>query len=121
MDIQAKEALIAEIEQFKEEALKTYIVECWAKSYTNTDPFGYVIFENENNKVWWMKTQAYQLWQMWQAAKAQVVLGVVTVGNELQSWVAVNSFSADDGEGVLPVIDANAIAAKIEELTGANQ
>ena len=45
---------------------------------------------------------------------------VIDVGNELQSWVAVNSFSADDGDGVLPVVDANAIAEKIEELTGAN-
>ena len=54
-------------------------------------------------------------------AKAQAVPEVITIGNELQSWVAVNSFSADDGEGVLPVVDANAIAEKIEELTGANQ
>ena len=56
----------------------------------------------------------------WQAAKAQAVPEVKDIGNELQSWVAVNSFSADDGDGVLPVVDANAIAEKIEELTGAN-
>lgn len=56
-----------------------------------------------------------------QAAKAQAVPEAISIGNELQSWVAVNSFSADDGEGVLPVVDANAIAEKIEELTGANQ
>ncbi len=55
-----------------------------------------------------------------QAAKAKAVPKVIDVGNELQSWVAVNSFSADDGDGVLPVVDANAIAEKIEELTGAN-
>ena len=59
-------------------------------------------------------------WVVWQAAKAQAVPKVIDVGNELQSWVAVNSFSADDGDGVLPVVDANAIAEKIEELTGAN-
>ena len=53
-------------------------------------------------------------------AKAKAVPKVIDVGNELQSWVAVNSFSADDGDGVLPVVDANAIAEKIEELTGAN-
>ncbi|MBF4456139.1 hypothetical protein IRT38_12300 [Acinetobacter sp. SK-43] len=71
MDIQKeREVLIAEIERFKEEAMKSYVVSCWAESYTNTDPFGYVILENENNKVWWLKTQAYQLWEMWQAAKA---------------------------------------------------
>ena len=57
---------------------------------------------------------------MVEAAKAQAVPKVIDVGNELQSWVAVNSFSADDGDGVLPVVDANAIAEKIEELTGAN-
>ena len=57
----------------------------------------------------------------WQAAKAQSVPEAISIGNELQSWVAVNSFSADDGEGVLPVVDANAIAEKIEELTGASQ
>ena len=59
-------------------------------------------------------------WWVWQA-KAQAVPEAISIGNELQSWVAVNSFSADDGEGVLPVVDANAIAEKIEELTGANQ
>ena len=59
-------------------------------------------------------------WRIWKAAKAQAVPKVIDVGNELQSWVAVNSFSADDGDGVLPVVDANAIAEKIEELTGAN-
>ena len=53
--------------------------------------------------------------------KAQAVPGVINIGNELQSWVAVNSFSADDGEGVLPVVDANALAEVIEKLTGANQ
>lgn len=119
MDIQTKEALIAEIERFKTESLKTHIVKVWAESYTNTDAFDYVILEKENNKIWWMKAQAYQLWKMWKAA--QVVPEVVTSGDELQSWVAVNSFSADDGEGVLPVVDANALAEKIEELTGANQ
>jgi len=119
MDIQTKEALIAEIERFKTESLKTHIVKVWAESYTNTDAFDYVILEKENNKIWWMKAQAYQLWKMWKAA--QVVPEVVTIGDELQSWVAVNSFSADDGEGVLPVVDANALAEKIEELTGANQ
>ena len=56
-----------------------------------------------------------------QDAKAQAVPEAITIGNELQSWVAVNSFSADDGEGVLPVVDANTIAEKIEELTGASQ
>ena len=72
MDIK-EEVLIAEIERFKEEVMKSYVVSRWAESYTNTDPFGYVILKNENNKVWWLKTQAYQLWEAWLAAKAQAV------------------------------------------------
>lgn len=71
MDIQSKDAVIAEIEQFKEEALKMYIVEVLADSYTNTNLFDYAILENKNNKVWWMKTQAYQLWKFWKKAKSQ--------------------------------------------------
>ena len=56
-----------------------------------------------------------------QAATAQAVPEVINVGNELQSWVAVWSFRAkNDGEDYV-VVDANALAEKIEELTGANQ
>lgn len=52
--------------------------------------------------------------------KAQTVPEVITIGNELQSWVAVWSFSAkNDGEDYV-VVDANLLAAKIEKLTGAN-
>ena len=69
----------------------------------------------------YLNSKTQEAWEAWQAAKAQAVPEAISIGNELQSWVAVNSFSADDGEGVLPVVDANAIAEKIEELTGANQ
>lgn len=75
---------------------------------TNGDQYLY-------DEVTWM-------WDCWiERAKAQAVPEVVAIGGELQSWVAVHSFAADDGEGMLPVIDANAIAEKIEELTGASQ
>ena len=74
MDMQKeREALIAEIEVFKAEMLKSYVIKAWADSYVNTDPFSYTIFEDENNKIWWMKAQAYELWQMWQSAKSQSV------------------------------------------------
>ena len=54
-------------------------------------------------------------------AKAQAVPEVITIGNELQSWVAVWSFSAkNDGEDYV-VVDANLLAEKIEGLTGASQ
>lgn len=59
-------------------------------------------------------------WEAWQAAKAQAVPEVITIGNELQSWVAVWSFRAkNDGEDYV-VVDANLLAEKIEKLTGAN-
>lgn len=69
MENKELEILKAEIERFKTESLKTHIVKVWAESYTNSDPFCYAILEKENNKVWWMKTQAYELWKMWQSAK----------------------------------------------------
>lgn len=60
-------------------------------------------------------------WLAWQArAKTQAVPEVITIGNELQSWVAVWSFRAkNDGEDYV-VVDANLLAEKIEKLTGAN-
>lgn len=62
-------------------------------------------------------------WAMWlrakRDAKAQAVPEVITIGNELQSWVAVWSFMAkNDGEDYV-VVDANLLAKKIEKLTGA--
>lgn len=66
-----REALITEIDHFINEAKKSYIVERWAVSYENSNPFSHTI--NDKNEVWWMKAQAHQLWQFWQAAKAQAV------------------------------------------------
>ncbi len=65
MDIQTKEALIAEIERFKEEALKMHIVQVLADSYTNTNLFDYNI--DSDGSVIWYKAQARQLWDFWQA------------------------------------------------------
>ncbi|WP_216071465.1 hypothetical protein [Acinetobacter haemolyticus] len=62
-----REALIAEIDHFINEAKKSYIVERWAVSYENSDPFSHTI--NDKNEVWWMKAQARQLWQFWKSAK----------------------------------------------------
>ncbi|MDY6551423.1 hypothetical protein [Acinetobacter faecalis] len=61
------------------------------------------------------------LWEAWQAAKSQAVPEVITIGNELQSWVAVWSFSAKNEDEDYVVVDANLLAEKIEGLTGANQ
>ena len=77
-----REALVAEIELFIAKAMKAYVVESWADSYQNTSPFAHVI--NDRNEVWWMKTQAHQLWQFWQAAKAKAVQeGFVSVEDKL--------------------------------------
>lgn len=63
------EQLKAEIEQFKTEAMKMHVVQVWAESYKNSDPFGYVITEAIG--VFWVKEQARQLWQFWQSTKEQ--------------------------------------------------
>ena len=69
-DIERK-ALITEIDHFINEAKKSYIVERWAVSYENSNPFSHTI--NDKNEVWWMKAQARQLWEFWQAAKAHAI------------------------------------------------
>lgn len=56
-----------------------------------------------------------------QAAKAQAVPEVISIGSELQSWVAVNSFGVEDAVGNLAIVDANELAELIEKLTGASQ
>ena len=90
MDIQKeREVLIAEIEKFKEEAMKSYVVSRWAESYVNTDPFGYVFIEG--NKPWWMKTQAHQLWCFWQSSKAEIGL----------RWIDINERVPEQGQKVL--------------------
>ena len=53
--------------------------------------------------------------------EAQAVPEVISIGSELQSWVAVNSFAASDAVGDFPIVDANELAEVIEKLTGASQ
>lgn len=79
MDIQKeREALIAELEQFKREALKSHIVKVWAETYKN-DPFGYLV--KENGSILWSSIQAFQLWRFWQAAKAQAAEKIEALQN----------------------------------------
>lgn len=68
MGIQKNEALVAEIEQFKEQALKMHIVQVLADTYKNTNLFDYNL--DSDGSVIWYKAQARQLWDFWQA-KAQ--------------------------------------------------
>lgn len=87
MDIEKeREALIAEIEVFKAEMLKSYVIKAWADSYVNTDPFSYAIFEDENNKIWWMKAQTHEFWRIWQAAKAIPEGFVVVPRKSIEHW-----------------------------------
>lgn len=66
MDIKKNEVLIAELEQFKKEALKSHIVKVWAETYKN-DPFGYLIKDNGN--ILWSSIQAFQLWRFWKSGQ----------------------------------------------------
>lgn len=79
MDIQKKEVLIAEIEKFKEEALKMHIVQVLADTYTNTSLFDFNI--DSDGSVIWYRDQARQLWDFWQTSKTQVPEGFVLVDN----------------------------------------
>ena len=114
MDIKNKEALIAEIEQFKEEALKMHIVQVLADTYERSSLFDHNI--NADGSVIWFKTQARQLWDFWQAAKAQAVQeGFVLVPKEMPKsfdeglYVYSNSISIVDecSEGFIPMSDIN--------------
>ena len=69
MDINKERVeLIAEIELFKTEAMKMHFVQTWAETY-KTDPFGHTV--DDVCEVFWLKAQAYQLWEFWKAAKQQ--------------------------------------------------
>ena len=58
--------------------------------------------------------QTNWMWQMWLSAKAQAVPEGF---GDIQSWIAVNSFSALDASIVdFPVVDANELAEFIDSL-----
>lgn len=117
MNTQNKEALIAEIERFKAEALKMHIVQVLADTYTNTDLFDYNL--DSDGSVIWYKAQARQLWEFWKT-KPQATPELVAVGNELQSWIAGWSFKVSHDRHDYIVVEANLLAERIEKLTGAN-
>ncbi len=64
-----REALVAQIEEFKKDAMELWFVPDLAESYKNMDMFSYSIVEN--NEVFFMREQARQLWIFWNKAKAQ--------------------------------------------------
>lgn len=66
-----REALVAQIEEFKKDAMELWFVPDLAESYKNMDLFSYSIVEN--NEVFFMREQARQLWSFWNKAKAQAV------------------------------------------------
>lgn len=96
MDVQTKEALITEINNFKKEALKMHIVEVLANTYERSSLFDYNI--DSDGSVIWYKAQARQLWDFWQVAKAQAVpKGYVLVpkllSDELADELASDAFN----------------------------
>ncbi|HIE0694935.1 TPA: hypothetical protein ACXJM5_003710, partial [Acinetobacter baumannii] len=58
-----REALVAQIEEFKKDAMELWFVPDLAESYKNMDLFSYSIVEN--NEVFFMREQARQLWSFW--------------------------------------------------------
>ncbi|MFA2923366.1 hypothetical protein KWE08_05350 [Acinetobacter pittii] len=66
-----KEALIAEIEEFKKECMELWFVPDLSDSYKNMDLFSYSIVAK--NEVFFMREQARQLWAFWNKAKAKAV------------------------------------------------
>lgn len=89
MEIQTKEALITEINNFKKEALKMHIVEVLANTYEHSSLFDCNI--DVDGSVIWYKAQARQLWDFWKAAKAQTV----------PEWISLNAKEPPLGTMVL--------------------
>lgn len=112
-----REALVAEIELFIAEAMKAYVVERWADSYQNTEPFAYTI--DDKNEIWWMKTQAHQLWQFWKTAKAHAVPQlegcVVVPRDQTEDWYLDPDehmwWEADGIDGTLCYLNIGEVAA----------
>ncbi|WP_228736912.1 hypothetical protein [Acinetobacter pittii] len=71
MTLNEREALVAQIEEFKKDAMELWFVPDLAASYKKMDMFSYSIVEN--NEVFFMREQARQLWTFWNKAKAQAV------------------------------------------------
>ena len=80
MTLNEREAIVAQIEEFKKDAMELWFVPELAASYKNMDMFSYSIVEN--NEIFFMREQARQLWSFWNKAKAQAVpkVPVLTFG-----------------------------------------
>ncbi|MBU3094083.1 DUF551 domain-containing protein [Acinetobacter baumannii] len=87
-----REALVAQIEEFKKDAMELWFVPDLAESYKNMDLFSYSIVEN--NEVFFMREQARQLWSFWNKAKAQAV----------PEWISVDDKWPEYGQSILVVI-----------------
>ncbi|WP_228200080.1 hypothetical protein [Acinetobacter baumannii] len=71
MTLNEREAIVAQIEEFKKDAMELWFVPELAASYQNMDMFSYSIVGN--NEVFFMREQARQLWSFWNKDKAQAV------------------------------------------------
>lgn len=66
-----KDALLVEIQTFKDEALKMHLVQNLMEHCPNTDIFDHAV--DADGRVHWMKAQISEVWQFWLSAKASAV------------------------------------------------
>lgn len=76
-DLDTKEALIVQIEEFKKECSELWFVPDLADSYKNMDLFSYSIVAK--NEVFFMREQARQLWAFWNKAKETAPEGSILI------------------------------------------
>ncbi|MCW1517769.1 DUF551 domain-containing protein [Acinetobacter baumannii] len=98
-----REALVAQIEEFKKDAMELWFVPDLAESYKNMDLFSYSIVEN--NEVFFMREQARQLWSFWNKAKAQAVPTWISVKDEEPPTDTMVLICWSDSPDVQPEID----------------
>lgn len=98
-----REALVAQIEEFKKDAMELWFVPDLAESYKSMDMFSYSIVEN--NEVFFMREQARQLWSFWNKAKAQAVPTWISVKDEEPPTDTMVLICWSDSPDVQPEID----------------
>lgn len=97
-----RDALVAQIEEFKKDAMELWFVPNLADTYKNKDLFSYSIMDGE---VLFMREQARQLWSFWNKAKAQAVPSWISVKDEEPPIDTMVLICWSDSPDVQPEID----------------
>ncbi|MDC5349839.1 DUF551 domain-containing protein [Acinetobacter baumannii] len=103
MTLNEREALVAQIEEFKKDAMELWFVPELAASYKNMDMFSYSIVGS--NEVFFMREQARQLWAFWNKAKAQAVPTWISIEDEEPPLDEMVLICWSDSPDVQPEID----------------